>query len=88
MHPDLEEIIEVSKSVRNGIADKTITVKEGNTINHANHLIISAHVLDLRERMFLQEIQQPPRALPDADEIVPPDKKEEPQDETTHPTGD
>lgn len=38
--------------------DKEISVKESNSVYNHNHTIITAHAVDLRERMFLAESAQ------------------------------
>lgn len=55
MHPDLLSCIETAKQARDGVLDKSLTVKEANAIAGNNHTIVTAHALDLRERMFLAD---------------------------------
>jgi hypothetical protein len=55
MHPDLVEVIQYAKTVRERVMDKSIPVREANAVNAANHLVLSAHALHLRERMFSAE---------------------------------
>lgn len=62
MHKNLQECIESAKKARDGVLDKSMTVKEANAISNANHGIISCHAIDLRERIFAAETATP--ALP------------------------
>jgi hypothetical protein len=55
MHKDLKEIIETSKSARDKLLAGEMNVKDCNGVAASNHNILSAHVLDLRTRMFLSE---------------------------------
>jgi hypothetical protein len=60
MHDDLKECIATAKLARDRLLAKELTVKEANAVTGANHIIVTAHALDLRERIFVAENQQAP----------------------------
>ena len=57
MHADLAECIATARHVRDAVLVKTMSIKEANAVTAANHTVITAHALDLRERIFLSEIE-------------------------------
>ena len=57
MNQDLKDCIATAKIARQALVDRQMSVKEANAITAANHTIISAYALDLRERMFASEIE-------------------------------
>ena len=59
MHPDLTGAIEAAKAARDGVLEKTISVKEANSVAANNQTIITAHAIDLRERIFLADTNIP-----------------------------
>lgn len=56
MHDDLASCIQTARASRDQLLDGKLSVAEANAITGANHIIISAHALDLRERMFLADV--------------------------------
>lgn len=63
MHKDLIECIETAKKARDGVLDKSLSVKEANAIAANNHTVTTAHLIDLRERMFAAEGTRIPTGL-------------------------
>lgn len=59
MHRDLEECIETARIARDRLLSGRMTVKEANSVAANNHTVISAHALDLRERIFVAETERP-----------------------------
>ncbi len=66
MNQDLHEVIETSKRARDAVlnrdegsstTERTLLVKEANTVASNNHTIVMSHGLDLRERIFEAESQ-------------------------------
>lgn len=53
-------MIETAKQARNGVLDKSMTVKEANAVAGNNHTIVTAHRLDLSERIFLADSAETP----------------------------
>jgi hypothetical protein len=57
MNDDLQDCIATAKKARDALLEGKMSVKEANAVTGANHTIISAYALDLRERMFFAEQQ-------------------------------
>ncbi len=55
MHEDLKEVIETSRRARDAVLAETLSVKAANSVAAHNHAIVSAHALDLRQRIFDSE---------------------------------
>jgi hypothetical protein len=55
MHEDLKECIDMAKIARKGLIEKTMDVRRANAIASQNHAILSAHAIDLRERIFIAQ---------------------------------
>ena len=64
MHKDLEEVIASSKLARDGVMNKTLSVKDANSIASQNNNVISAHALDLRTNIYLAESESRIPGLP------------------------
>jgi hypothetical protein len=86
MHTDLLDCIASSRLARDAILAKSMTVKEANSVASNNHIIVVAHSLDLRERMFLADyhesqptpvnvIEATPEPSPKPDQPKPPASK-------------
>jgi hypothetical protein len=58
MNDDLLECITTLKRARDELLARTMSVREANAVSAANHAIISAYALDLRERIFIGEQAQ------------------------------
>jgi hypothetical protein len=77
MHPDLIEVIDSAKRAREYVVSgfdnndanaRSLRVKEANGIAAQNHAIISAHALDLRERIFAAGFDMPERRIGSGDD--------------------
>lgn len=56
MLDDLKEVIRTSQEARQSLVDRAIDVKTANAVAKLNGTIVTAHAIDLRERIFAAEL--------------------------------